>query len=121
MVFISYWKFTIYVVSINKYTIIYIISLFKITNCVILSDVIVDSCISCLRHFRKFMKSCNNDLNLKTQLPRYRKFDWSEMLYWAFWEDTGLKIFRVLLVRSHWHCWVWLTKRDVPNEPPPRA
>ena len=69
------------------------------------------------------MKSCINDLNLKTELPRYCKFDWLEMTYnqhyWAIWGRHWIKIFRVLLLRSHWHCWMWLTERDVPNEPPP--
>ena len=100
MVYISYWKYTIYVVNIFKCTIIYIIEyislkIYKITNSVILSDILVDSCISCLRHYKKFMKSCNNDLNLKTDLPRYRKFDWLEMTYnqhyWAFWGRHWIK------------------------------
>ena len=102
MVYISYWKYAIYVVNIFKCTIIYIIEYislkkykFKITNRVILSDVLVDSCISCLRHYKKFMKSCNNDLNLKMDIPRYRKFDWLEMTYnqhyWAFWGRHWIK------------------------------
>ena len=41
------------------------------------------------------MKFCNNDLNLKTKLPRYRKFDWLEMtnnqLYWEFWGGHWIK------------------------------
>ena len=55
----------------------------------------IRSCISCLRHYRKFMKSCNNDLNLKTELPRNLKFDWLKMtynqLYWAFWGRHWIK------------------------------